>query len=281
MFKQVKHILKFGPRAAISRIRAAVEKSRQSGHVLLLHNGRSGSTLLGNMMDQHSDVFWDGETFEKRLHKEAASRGVGIDSLYGEFTPADLTSEIFHRMDKRSGNRIFGTEIQDYHLKMVGLELPEFLAALRPKGFTKFIYLDRNYMRKVVSHIVATERNKFHIGTKTKLKKTGFELDPDMIYIGHRLTSLLEALQQYDDFASDVSKALPKKDLLHLRYEDDIENDPHQAARKVCKFLDIKFHKPKVNFGKTTTRSLKEILENYEEIEDLIRGSSFASQMTN
>ncbi len=232
-------------------------------------------------MDQHPSIFWDGETFEKFLHRKSLERGVGVDHLFDEFSGEYLVHEIKTRMSTRAGNRQFGTEIQDYHLLMAGMTLEDFAEKLRCLGFTKFIYLDRNYMRKIVSHIVATERNQFHVGANGKTKRTQINIDPNKIYIGHQLTTLSDTLERYKKFSDDANAVFKNDDFLRLTYEKHIKNSPKEASEEVCKFLDIPVHKPKIKFGKTTNVPLHDLIENYSEIERIVKSGPFASHLSN
>jgi len=112
----------------------------------MLHNGRSGSTLLGDMMDQNQDVFWDGETLEKKLHRIEGRRKCGFSELYGAFNLTDGVDEIIHRMNRRAAGRVFGTELQDYHVEIMKTDTEIYLNRLKDVGFDHFIFLERNYI---------------------------------------------------------------------------------------------------------------------------------------
>lgn len=279
MRHNLNHIFIRGPRALSSLSRAFFEKKRSEGHVLMMHNGRSGSTLLGDILDQHRQIFWDGETIEKMLHREAKAKSIGIDKIFNFYNGESAIQEIKNRIKRRAGNRVFGTEIQDYHLKMIGMTLEEFIQELKILGFTKFIFLDRNYMRKVVSHIVATERKKFHVSSNSRTRNISVRINPDKIYIGHQFKSLLSALESYQSFFTEASKVLENEDSLFLTYENDIQNTPAPAVEKSCSLLDLPVHNYKVNFSKTTNIPLHQVIENYDEVSDLVSNSAFASHM--
>ena len=266
-----------GGRLVASRLRSFVEPLRTDGHVLMLHNGRSGSTLLGDMLDQHPDMFWDGETIEKRLHQRSEREGIGIDRFYGALDPQAEVEEIRRRMQTRCGGRIFGTELQDYHLKMLGLSLPEMIERLRPLGFTKFILLERNHLRKIVSHLIATQKRRHHVGAATKVEVDPIQINPERIYIGHKSTTLREVLEQYAEFARSARAALRKQDLLELSYEEHIETDPNVAAAKVCEFLGLPSHRASIKFGKTTNVPLSAAVKNYAEVVRSLEATGFAS----
>lgn len=245
----------------------------------MLHNGRSGSTLLGDMLDQHKDIYWDGETFEKQLHRLHASTNIDFPNLYGRISTEDALTEVQGRLLGRAGNRIFGTEIQDYQVKMMGASLPDYIGALRELGFNRFLFLQRNYLRKIASHMVATARNQHHVGTQTTVKTHRIKIEPGKMYLGHRFTTLLDALAQYKEFADQIRANCAPEELLEIRYEHDLQDDPRIAARKVTDFLGLPPHTPKVKFGKTTTANLADVVENYDEVVEILSNSPFADQL--
>ena len=51
--------------------------------------------------------------------------------------------------------------------------------------------------------------------------------------------------------------------------------------RRVCRFIGVTEHKPIINFGKTTDVPLKDIIENFEEIIDLVINSEFHDEAEN
>lgn len=270
-----------GPRALRSAAQSVFRGPRGAGNVLMLHNGRSGSTLLGDMLDQHQDIFWDGETLEKKLHRIQGQRKCGFAELYGSFNLDDGVDEISRRLDRRAAGRIFGTEIQDYHVEIMETDVESFLGRLKDLGFDRFIFLERNYLRKIVSHIIATQRRAFHINAGENVSHHKIHIDPDCVYVGHRQTTLLKVFCQYRQFFQRAQDAVAGSESLHLRYEDDLQTDPGIAVGRVCQFLGVTAHKPVIKFGKTTDMPLKDLIDNFDQIIDLVLDSEFHAEAEN
>ena len=276
---KIDRLVRRAPRALGARLRSMVMRPQDTGHVLMLHNGRSGSTLLGDMLDQHPAIFWDGETIEKKLHRLQAYKGVGFEELWGSMDLAAGIGELRRRMCERSGGKLFGSEVQDYHPLMLGCDIRSYLREARRLGFTRFIFLERNYVRKIVSHLVATERETFHVQRHIRPPKTHVRIDPNRLYLGHRFTTLDKALRQYRRFREEALEELKNDAVLHLSYEEDIQNDPQVALRKACNFLDLPVHRPAVRFGKTTNRPLRDVIENFREFELAVEQAGFAAEL--
>lgn len=264
-------------RAFHARLTSGFLNPRSDGHVLMLHCGRSGSTLLGDMLDQHPDVFWDGEVVEKLLHNISQKDGVGINHLQGTLSLDDVINRIETRMRTRSGGKIYGIEIQDYHLKFINSSVEDFLIKSKRIGFNRFIYLDRSPIRKMVSHLVATKNDEWHASGKQRVSRRKIHIVPERIYIGHCFTTMKDTLDQMIQFKEKSIRFLSGDHLLKLDYDADIKFDPMAASSKVCAHLDIRDHKPKIKFAKTADLQLSELIENYLEVESaLLRSGHLA-----
>ncbi|GGB75526.1 hypothetical protein GCM10010833_33440 [Blastomonas aquatica] len=229
-------------------------------------------------MDQHQDVFWDGETQEKKLHQIEKKSEYGFADLYGAFDLDEGIRELQNRMKRRASGRIFGTEMQDYHAEIMKTDIEEYITRLRHLGFDRFIFLERNYLRKLVSHLIATQRQKFHIQSKEHVAAHKIRINPARIYVGHRHTTLLDAFYQYRDFFAKAHDAVENCKILRLSYEQDIQRNPVVAAQRTCQFLEIDEHLPQINFGKTTDSPLSEIVDNYEEVIECVLKSEFSQE---
>ena len=274
-----KRLLEHGPRYAAARLRGLASAPLGEGHVLMLHTGRSGSTVLGQMLDQHSGVFWDGELLEKRFHRIARARGVGVNHLYGALDLADAVALIRRRMKALSGGRVFGLEVQDYHLEMLGTDAASLLGELRALGFTRFVILNRNPIRKLVSHIAATERGQHHVGVAERVKADKVSIDCDEIYAGHRFASVEEVLGQYSDFFAAFERLLEGEDVLRLSYTAHVEASPLVAYEAICGYLGLTPEEPAITLRKTTNRNLADVIENYAEFEARMVRSRFAADL--
>jgi LPS sulfotransferase NodH len=158
-----------------------------------------------------------------------------------------------------AGGRIYGIEIQDYHLDFFGLDVPGLIAALRPLGFSRFVVLDRqDQLRKVVSHLIALDRKAHHIGPGDKAQGGKIGIVTDRVYVGHRFRTLADVLKSYAAFLGAVRAQLAHDDVLELDYETHVENDPYDAYRRMCDWIGI---------GKTAAQPLREMVANYDEMQ--------------
>lgn len=262
-----KGIIRKALRIARPLVESAIVPRRSEGHVLVLHTGRSGSTLLGDMLDQHPDVFWDGEVLEKMLHRLARKQSVGIDALFGTLTAEQAFDEITTRQRWFAGGKVFGIEIQDYHLDFFGIDIATLVARLRPLGFTRFVILDRrDQLRKVTSHVLAQERGFHHLSAPRADLKKRVHLSIDRIYAGHRFRSLDDVLESYSEFFVNAREELRDDGVLQLEYETHVESDPLNAYALICRHIGVEPQAPEIKFVKTAPQPLSELLENHDEV---------------
>ena len=71
---------------------------------VMFHTGRCGSTVLAKMLNQHSDIYWAGEIFERmpERYQEIASRRDAVELIMDER----------RRECRRRGKRTFGFEVK-------------------------------------------------------------------------------------------------------------------------------------------------------------------------
>ena len=234
----------------------------------MFHTGRCGSTVLGQMLNQHSMIHWAGELFESHMQDP-------------DSTTLSAT-EVAKRIDsKRStGNAgIFGFEtkyLPQQHLsaKCINMDPATYIELLRGMGFGKFILLHRkNYLRRFISAKVGVQTRSWHSKreiespTKVRLNTESFGITGQPI---------LQAFQTLDEAVTRLRGTLKKEDTLEINYEDDILNDPGVAYRKVCQFLDIPDQNPDISYVRTNPFKCADLIINYDEIEKILINTRYS-----
>jgi LPS sulfotransferase NodH len=245
--------------------------SLRSSNIAMLHFGRCGSTVLGNLLNQDPRIFWDGEIYERMIRKER---------LLELFLTADPIK--FLRMRMVRGERHFygfATKfLQQQQLRsgVINMSLPDYVEQLKSIGFDHFIILKRNnYLRKVVSGIVGREAKQWHQSYRVKPALTKVKLDLENIPVGKEKKSLFTWFEEFDESYRMLEELLDDQKILRLTYENDIKTDPVLSYQRVCNFLGIDHRKVSVRFNRTNPFHLPEIIINYKEVENAITGSPY------
>src|SRR5262249_31383678 len=134
--------------------------------IAMIHHGRTGSQLLGDLLDQHPLIAWGGELFEPFVHQLPEA-------------PAPFLKQQIRECKKQ----MFGFETKVAHPELFGLDMATYLAQLEGIGFGKFIVLRRlNMLRSFVSQLVAMSKgNVYHVPARTSVELHKLHIDPQAI----------------------------------------------------------------------------------------------------
>ncbi len=243
--------------------------NKRPGVALNFHIGRSGSTLLGNLLNQHSDIFWDGEIYNTAWVNDGNKI---IDRDWRQWTKKQFNL---------SGSRYYGFEckpLSGQHLAIVKYSLPRYIDMTLELGVTHFIVLKRkNFLRCFISDKIGA-KTKIHELTKpSDAKRTTLSLDPNKVsfWFSEKMT-LLEALTLIDNGYADLEELLKEKNTLVLHYEDDLaENNGALGYRKVCEHLELSSQPVANKNARVNPYPLKELLENFDQIHDHLKGTKY------
>lgn len=238
--------------------------SKRKKSVAMFHTGRCGSTVLGNMLNDHSNMFWASEIFEK----DAAVRNTGDLEL-----AKSKIKQSFHG----EASEIFGFETKYLSFQHLGprcllVNIDEYIQLLQSMGFEYFILLHRkNYLRKAISLQSAREKEVWFTESKSGNMK------PVTINVAKfkNNMSLLEYFETIDKEYEYLKQLLSSHNILSISYEDDIQKDPSEAYNKVCNLLNIRQENPQIKLKRTNPLPCKEVIKNIEEVEELLRGSKY------
>ena len=236
----------------------------------MLHAGRTGSTVLADLLAQHPELHWDGELLlERRLNNYAGKLPLRR-LLFG-----DPIRAVQWRMALATEPN-FGFELMPHHLEPFARELPSFVNSLRQLGYRHAIVLERrNRLRIIVSYRVAMRREKWHRRDPQQQAELTRVQVPLEDTLGYGM-SLLEYLEYYDRFYEDVEGNLGDMSTLRLTYEQHIAPDgPQQAYEECLRFLDLPDHPVSVRYKKVNPYRLGKQIRNLDEVEDLLRGTKY------
>jgi hypothetical protein len=246
-------------------------------NILMIHIGRSGSTVLADLLDKNSQIRWGGEIYHTlRSFYQTLSSTNGEVRFTGD--PITYTRNAM----KGCRKRYFGFELKFFHLKYLNLTLPEYLTAIGQIGVDRIIVLERrNYLRKIVSSQIANLTNVWH-SRHSASQLTRIALNVNELCLDHDRKSLLEFLYGYEESFNALYSFLSnqrlfrRSDILHLTYEDDVAPDPQIGYGHVCEFLRVSCEPVSTQFKKTTPFKLRQILTNYEEVQAALAGTPFS-----
>jgi LPS sulfotransferase NodH len=239
-------------------------------HVAMFHIGRSGSTVLGELLGQHPEVHWDGEVHRQAVR--ALKRGRKRGSLKTHDPIGALATRI-----AASPKPVYGFEVKFFHLRVLGVTLTRYLDALQGINVTRFIVLRRrNTLRKVVSSLVAQQTGAYRVPAGSRPSRKKVEVNVERLVIDADAKPLLAFLEDYERAFDGIEKRLADRQSLTLVYEDDILLDPVSGYRSVCAFLGLAPAEAQVKAGRNNPFPLDQIVSNIDQVRSALAGTPFA-----
>lgn len=230
-------------------------------NVMMVHIGRSGSGVLGNLLGQHPRIRWDGEVY-------APARRLMADS-------ADPIRFLRRRM-AAAGRQVYGFEVKFFHAGLIGMDFAELFNVAEGLGVDRLIVLRRlNTLRKIVSSIVLKERGRAHLSADRSAKLHRIRIDVNDVRVDRDRKPLLAYLEDYERGFELLDELSTGRDVLRLTYEDHVAADPTVAYRMACDFIGVEAKDARIAFGKNNPFPLQEIVTNFDEVAEALRGTAF------
>jgi hypothetical protein len=222
------------------------------------------------MLGQHLQVHWGDELFHRVEAKTPGFRP----------TPRWVRSVIEVAVhERRCGYFGFETIATHFGPHCIDMSVEEYVSILKELGFCHFIVLTRrNLLRVVISGLIAEHSGKWHSASGPS-GLTRVTVDPGAPW-GAWAPSLTGILEYYLNYYAEFDGPLAHERRLDLNYEADIESDPVVGYRKVCRFLDIEPETLAIPLGRTNPFSIEEMVINYDEVSDALRGTRFEWMLT-
>jgi hypothetical protein len=252
-FKELKKIIKRSKYIDLLNPRLEYPKSK----FLIYTRGRTGSTVLTDLLNCHPDIFCDVEIFNFLY--------CGAKVKYPEIYIKSCSKRA-----GKHGKSVYGFKVKIAQLRYEhGYEnYDEILSNLYKDGY-KFIYLRRsNYFRHKLSNIISAQTKIFHIknGDSGVSRKVKIECD-----------QLMEGIRYGEIVNKTEAENLKEIDHITINYEDDlIENSMHQeTADKIFKYLGLKSVKVDTELKRIVPEDLKEIILNYDEVYNYFKDTEY------
>jgi hypothetical protein len=257
---------------ALASVYPFLSSSKRAG-IFMWHHGRCGSTVLGRLLKQHPDIRWYGEIFEGYAARHMHRAKFRDDIKYVQVVSGK----------KSPGIEIKGLPCQ--HLHNLGVSLQRFVEVIRQYGFSHCVLLHRqNILRKLISVQIVDQglRSSYHLVAGSKEELQGrLKIDLQRVRILGKYAPLLDMIQYIDEETDKARQVLSEYfNILPLFYEDDIQDNPLIAYRKVCEHLQLEDHNADVTLRRINSKTLRELVENSNEIEDLLSGTPYEWMLT-
>ena len=220
---------------------------------VIFGRGRSGSTLLSNILNSSPLIYCDKEI----LNRPVCNPRKFISNRAGLFNA-----------------EIYGFKFLSYQLQSIQkIDAPkEFLKKMVEFEGYKMIFMTRsNLLRQTLSKHYAYARNVWH-QKKQSESRIKMKIDP------HVLLKNLNEGRMLEDFENSVIDTLP---YLEVNYEKNLLDTEKQneLIKELAQYFNINTFEPKIKLNKITSNKYADFIENHEEMVDFISKTAFSSYL--
>jgi LPS sulfotransferase NodH len=221
---------------------------------VIFAQGRSGSTLLVKLLNNHPHIMCDGEILNVKRQRK-------------KFFPLKFVKSKA-RICKQNA---YGFKVKIYQLykdksPSQNVDPKKFITDLYRSGW-KIIYLKRNNIfRQAISSFVAISRDQYHNRSK-RLVLPKLNIDPN---------KLLRAMKNRERHLRGEAKILKNIPHIKIIYEKDLLHDKKKALNKIFRYLKIPFYPVKTNLKRISKDRLQDYILNYEELKKELSKTEYA-----
>ena len=231
------------------------KRSLPSPRFILFGRGRSGTTVLVNLLNSLPHLQCEGEILHNyvpfpRLHVQGRSA-----------------------RSKASG---YGGKILSYQIRDVqtALDAPDtFLQTLNQKDGFRILYLRRkNLLRHALSNIRARHEQFHRKQSERPQQRPALHVDPEHV------VEWMDSSKALRDYEHRLLNGLPH---LSLTYEEHLKDPPsHQSTvDMVCEYLGIESAPVQTEYQKIAPRSLREGVSNYDVLAEHLATTEYAKYL--
>jgi hypothetical protein len=244
--------------------------------IIINHFGRSGSTVLTLMLQQHPSIAWLHEVFTLHSMKSRETYDLTLEEM------RQMVSNAVAAKWNEKPTSFVGHEIKLINfLQNPSCGIEEYLNAFADADqFIHILLLRKNTLRRILSVYKAMRSNVYHSKDDDyRNSNVSYSVDFSNLFdpdTGQRAKSLVELLEKAQDCENTIVDMYQKNNIPHflLTYEDDIESSPECAYNKVIHWLGLPDRTANVTLSKTGSPLWKEI-SNFEALVSSLKGSRF------
>lgn len=218
---------------------------------ILFGRGRSGSTLLVSMLDNHPAMTCAGEVLRFRTLNPTAHLNRVLDN---------------------GGRPVSGAKLLSYQMRSIHNMPPEtdFLRRLADDGVTIIYLLRENLVRHAVSNIYARTQRVYHVTNGSTPQAR-----PKITLTAAQISSWIDGSARLGDYEQSVLRNVPH---LKLTYETNLATP---AAREATwtNLLSVFGQNPqplRTTLQKVTADDLRQVIENYDEVMSELSNTPYA-----
>lgn len=243
--------------ALSSRLRAATaRRARNLPTFVVLSRGRTGSTLLLDLLRCHPLVHCDGEILSYRLLVTSPE-------------------ELLRSRAALFPSRAYGFKLRPAHYQTQRIRDPgAFFAALLKEGWRLVHLTRRNVLRVALSRLALAQTRIVH-------RKVG-DRPVDAAHIHVRSDDLFSLLAEVERETQTERELLASIPHISLTYEEDLLHAEcrQPALDRVFSFLELPPVAVSTRYQRLTSDRLSDFVQNYHQLADMLAGTEYSRYLS-
>ncbi len=248
---------------------------------------RSGSNLVGGMLNQHPEILNHREVFNPKkiyyardfqdLQQSSSSPdasqmqpsyklGVVNSKLERDFDPEGFCFKLwkYHYGAKAVGFNIFPSHVPNMSVNLV-----------RDRDLKKILLIRRNKLKCYVSRAIARRTGVWDLYGKTEETQNTSSEPTAPVQVKVNPANLLQWSQKYDEYFEQMRRSLADQDFLELCYEEVVGSESHAIKAKLLNFIGVS---PETSYltpplKKQNSKSIADLVSNYSELQTALTGT--------
>jgi len=224
---------------------------------IIIAHARSGSSMLIGALREHPQIMGFGEIFHPKEItfniQDYDNNSVHLLNLRNNYPLEFLNHFIFSSYKdqiKAVGFKVFPEQIDNHSFCSIWQWLNQHRDV-------KIIFLTRqDLLATHTSRLIARKDGKYGIRTEEQRSTTTVKIDPK---------NLLEELEKRKYYNEEVKKYVKDHEFMEITYEELTQNISYYLT-KIQEFIGVDVHDLTVKSIKQETRSLENVIENYDEL---------------
>ncbi len=226
---------------------------------IVFGQGRTGSTLLVNLLNSHPDILCEGELMNPYFWNRISRRT--LLPLFQRYPLPYFNFKAYTSPGDAYGFKLFADHCR--HIQAV-------VARMHQEGWRVILVRRQDTLAQALSSAAALTTHHWHRSEDNPASSIAMILPPDLV---------LKRLTHYADGKKLIGLALAGIPYLEITYETDLQ-DPaawKYTSARLLQYLNLPIKTLSAPMRKTYDQAYPDIIRNYSEILDAIRGSGFSS----
>ena len=230
---------------------------------------RSGTTYIRHCLNSHPEILCDGELFLKKFPHQSGYfqyiKSLPFGRLRHALLRPLLINTFLDRYYQQPGCNAIGFKLMYSEVRWLPYACPHVMSYIKKHEISVIHIIRENILKTLISREVARTQNVYHAKSSIEIKK-----------IRINTNTLLKGLGKIKRENEWWAEQLSGGDYMSVTYEEFVA-DKDSISKQMLSYLSIdNYHELGSSNVKITSDNLKDVVENYTDIINLLKHTEFS-----